>query len=114
VPAAIDRTFAAHPSAVSVKWRYSNQCRDFTPIELSQFRHLRQEQCRCTASHSTDRSQLLCFSQELLRSVDLLLNEQIELFDLLFDLDDESPVQFAHAKIAHARSAILLHHQQVC
>jgi len=86
--AAVGRTFATHPSAISIKWRYSDQSRNFTPIELSQFRHLRQEQCGCTGTDSADRSQFDCFSGEFVRLIDVLFDEQIELIDLPFDLVD--------------------------
>jgi len=41
--AAMDRAFATHPPAIAIKWRDPNQRRNFTPNELSQLWHSRQE-----------------------------------------------------------------------
>ena len=86
--AAVNRTFAAHPSAVSIKWRYSNQRRNLTPIELSQFGQLCQEQCGCARTNSTDRGELPRFGREFLRLFNVLLDELIKPLDLLFNLVD--------------------------
>jgi len=81
--AAKDRMFAAQFAAVGIKRCNSNQGCYLTSVELAQFRHLSQEQCRRARTHSADCSQFVRFNRELLRPCDVLVNEQIDSLDPL-------------------------------
>ena len=78
-----DGTFAAQFAAVAIKRSNSNQGCYLTPVELAQFRHLGQEQCRRAQTHSADCRQFERLGRELLRPCDVLVNEQIDSRDPL-------------------------------
>ena len=61
-------------SAVAIKGSYSSQRCYLTTIELSQLRHLRQEQGRRALPNSANGSQFGCFSQQFRRWIYFLMS----------------------------------------